>query len=204
MECQEIYAYSAQMVCQALGVRAASAGKISCHKMTMLAFAIIVVFKYEYPIDHCIGRLKFKRELAYAKVLGKLLLPRLEQYYSKHAKPGAIIPVPLHRKRLRERGFNQSLEIAKELTKGLKIPIDRYSCKRRKHTQPQTTLPIRERNQNIKRAFIVKRPIKYKHVAVLDDVITTGNTINEFCQMLRENGVEKIDVWCCAKTQLRV
>lgn len=139
----------------------------------------------------------------YAKILGKILADHLQQHYQqKEIKPQMIIPIPLHKKRLRKRGFNQALEIAKIVAKQLEIPIDRFSCIRIRNTNPQTTLPPGDRRKNIRRAFTTKHRINYKYVAVIDDVITTGSTMQEFCKMLSKNGVEQIDVWCCAKTHL--
>jgi len=117
--------------------------------------------------------------------------------------PEIIIPVPLHRTRLRERGFNQALEIARPIARSLSIPVDYKSCERVRKTSAQSLLPAAERRKNIKGAFRVTRPIAARHVAILDDVMTTGHTVQELAATLRKAGVERIDVWVVARTSLQ-
>lgn len=159
----------------------------------------IALYSYNNPIDYLITQLKFHNKLLYANILGKLLARKLQLHYQSLPKPSIIIPVPLHVKRLKERGYNQALEIAKPIAKILNIPIDKCSCIRAKNTEMQATLAARNRAVNVKKAFAIRKKLEYKYVAVLDDVVTTGHTITEFCQILRNNGVAKIDVWCCAR-----
>jgi ComF family protein len=161
----------------------------------------IAVFNYQYPIQNFLWELKFGGKLAYAQTLGLFLSEKIISYYSERTSPEAIIPVPLHFKRLQKRGFNQALEIARPAARKLKIPLITKSVIRKKNTQAQSSLAVNRRKQNIKNAFLVVRFIPWKHVAVVDDVVTTGNTINEFCSTLKKNGVEKIDVWCLARTK---
>lgn len=143
--------------------------------------------------------LKFGEALLNARILGELLADTIQnEWYKNSPLPEALIPIPLHPKRLKERGFNQALEIAKPISKLLKIPLNYIACQRVKHTEAQATLPAKERYKNIKNAFQVNL-LPYRYVAVLDDVITTGQTMNEFCQSLKRAGVQKIDVWCCAR-----
>jgi ComF family protein len=122
--------------------------------------------------------------------------------YHNQPLPSLIIPVPLHPKRLRERGFNQALEIAKPISKKLKIPIDKKSCYRIRHTAAQSGLSQSDRLKNLANAFEMKKPLIAKHIALIDDVMTTGQTLMELANLLYKNGVEKIDIWCCAKTFL--
>lgn len=157
----------------------------------------IAVFKYEPPVSQMITGLKFSAKLHYAPLFGKLLAEKISN------KPEIIIPIPLHKKRLKERGFNQSLEIAKQIGKQLHIPIDAKSCQRIIHTQPQAQVPAKDRKKNVKNAFEIIQKISANHIAVIDDVVTTGHTIYAFCQMLRKHGVQHIDVWCIARTILR-
>ena len=124
----------------------------------------------------------------------------LEKCYSKKNKPQLIIPVPLHKKRLRERGYNQALELARPIEKRLQIPVDKYSCVRVKQTAAQSLLPFDERQSNVRQAFAIRKPLAVKYVAIFDDILTTGSTVKELSQVLRKAGVTKIDVWCCAKT----
>lgn len=162
---------------------------------------IISLFSYEDPVNQFITRLKFQHQLVYARLLSQLFLKKFSATYLQQEKPACIIPIPLHYKRLRERGFNQAVEIAKPIAKKLKIPLDLRSWSRIKATQAQTELSAKDRAHNIKNAFVLhKKTFNAKYVVVFDDVITTGHTVTEFCSLLRENGVEKIEVWCCART----
>ena len=160
----------------------------------------LTLFQYQTPIDHLIKGLKFQQRLTYAKVLSELFAQQLDSYYQRHQQPECIIPMPLHKTRLRERGFNQAVEIAKPISKKLGIKLDRKSCIRTRATQAQTQIPAKERERNVKNAFYIKPEFAAKHVAILDDVVTTGHTITELSNALKKAGVEKIDIWCCART----
>jgi len=163
------------------------------------AFAL---FHYQDEIKKLLTDLKFHQQLVNAKLLGILMVKQLKQKdcYLKESKPEYIIPIPLHSKRLKERGFNQSVEIARPIAKAFNIPIDCYSCKRIKYTEAQSSIPAKDRKSNVHNAFYVKDNFKPNYVAIVDDVMTTGYTVSEFAMTLRRNGVKKIDVWCCAKT----
>jgi ComF family protein len=160
----------------------------------------LALYHYQNPIDFLILGCKFQGKLVYAKVLGTLLARHLKQYYATHHKPEVIIPIPLHRERLRERGYNQSLEIARPIAKALHIPYKIDNCVRVKPTAAQSLLPPNERKENISHAFALARPLPYKHIAVIDDIITTGSTMRELCNFLRRHtAVQKIDVWSVAR-----
>ena len=161
----------------------------------------ISLFRYAYPADHLILRLKFQAQLHLARALGELLAQHLQREIQ--TMPELIIPVPLHRTRLRERGFNQAVEIARPIARSLSIAVDYKSCERVRNTSVQSLLPAAERHKNIKGAFRVTRPITARHVAILDDVMTTGHTVQELAATLRKAGVERIDVWVVARTLLQ-
>ncbi len=171
-----------------------------CLKQPRPFDATYALYLYESPITKLILALKFNHQLVYARVLGELLAMKIQtDWYQDKPLPEIIIPVPLHPKRLQERGFNQALEIARPIARHLKLPVNVKACARTKYTAAQATLPANERQRNIKNAFAVVKKLSYQHIAVIDDVITTGNTISEFCQTLKAAGVKKIDVWCCAR-----
>lgn len=172
----------------------------SCLSHPKLNLNTTVLFYYQPPIDQLIIDLKFRHNLVGARVLGELMGGYLYTYYQNKPKPELIIPVPLHPLRLRKRGYNQALELSRPIAKSLNIPLNKFSVKRLKHTAPQAKLSAKEREKNIKRAFVVKKSFRYNHVAIVDDVITTGNTIAELCNELFRTGVNKIDVWCCARS----
>lgn len=153
-------------------------------------------FYYGPPLVQLITRFKFNHRLMMARVFASLLARRIDT--GKH-RPECIIPVPLHPRRLRERGYNQSLEIARLLGKALGIPVDYRLCRRSRYTAPQSGLAAGERKRNVKNAFGLSSACQYKHVAILDDVITTGHTVSELARVLRNNGVEEIEVWSVAR-----
>ncbi len=158
------------------------------------------LFTYHPPITKLILDLKFHRALAHAQLLGEWMRDKIiHDWYREKPRPSVIIPVPLHPKRLKERGFNQALEIARPIAKTLDLPILTRHITRRKHTIAQTALPAKTRKHNMRHAFLIQQDLKNQHVAVLDDVMTTGHTLNEFCRVLKQNGAGKIDVWCCAR-----
>jgi ComF family protein len=159
---------------------------------------LIAPFRYEFPFDVLIQALKFHGRLPAARLLGDLLGDSLEG--RGDALPERIVPVPLHPARLRERGFNQSLEIARPLAKRLGIPIAIPNVHRTRPTPPQSGLDQKARRINVRGVFAVKRPLGFNHVAVLDDVVTTGSTVAELARVLRDSGVERVDVWACART----
>lgn len=156
-------------------------------------------FIYQSTIAYLIGRLKFQKQYKNARLLAYLLAKYLTQTTEM---PTAIIPVPLHKIRYRERGFNQSLEIAKNLSKRLKIPVDTKSCVRNRHTPHQFNLSAKQRHKNVSNAFSVKQAINAQHIAILDDVMTTGSTVKELAKAIKKSGVNQVDVWVCARAQL--
>jgi ComF family protein len=110
-----------------------------------------------------------------------------------------IIPVPLHKKRIRQRGFNQALEIARPIAKGLDIPILGNVIQRTKYTQAQSLLSAVERRKNLRRSFAVVKPITADHIVLLDDVVTTGTTVYELAILLKKQGVKTVGVWAVAR-----
>ena len=161
----------------------------------------IATFHYKSPIDQWINALKFQHTLHYAKLLGVLFTEKMTE---NEQLPELIIPIPLHRSRLCQRGFSQTIEIAKHIHHRTQIPIDRYSLRRRIATQPQSSLSAEARSDNIKDAFICTKAITARHVALFDDVITTGNTINAALKALKTQGIETIDIWCCARSAIQI
>jgi len=155
------------------------------------------LFQYHYPANHLIQHMKFKHGIDIASALGRTLggLP----LYVDTPAPDCIIPIPLHTSRLVSRGYNQSVELARSLSKQLCIPLDTASCKRVRATKPQSDLPAKKRKKNVRGAFSVSAEISYGHVLLVDDVITTGSTVNELARTLRLAGVSRIDVLACAR-----
>lgn len=169
-----------------------------CSKNIIAFDATYALFLYQPPITKLIWQLKFNHALTHAQLFGDLLIQKIQKSYLDCSLPQLIIPVPLHKNRLKERGFNQALEIARPIARKLKIPID-LTPKRSKHTLAQATLAAKDREQNVKNAFLLERKYDDMHIIVIDDVITTGSTIREFCYELKQVGAKRIDVWCCAR-----
>lgn len=157
----------------------------------------IVPFRYEPPISTLIIQLKFQQKLRCARILGELLGESIQNQANK--LPECIIPVPLHTQRIRQRGFNQAVEIARPLSKRFNIPLLYAPCYRRKNTRPQSQLSAQGRRRNLKAAFGLQKNIPFQHVAIIDDVMTTGQTVRVLSQLLHREGVQKIEVWCCAR-----
>ena len=161
-------------------------------------------FLYTYPLRELIITLKFQQQLALAPLLGRLLaeelLPLIGAGDAFSVWPEVIMPVPLHPHRLRERGFNQALELARPLARQLQIPLDLKVCQRIHHTVPLSSLTAKARRSAIRGAFAVTTPSRYRHVVLLDDVVTTGSTVNELATLLLRSGVERVDVWALART----
>lgn len=154
-------------------------------------------YHYALPVSQFVTRLKFQHKLYYAQILAELLMAKIEQH--AEGLPDCIIPVPLHKKRLRQRGFNQALEIARPIARRYAIKLDTHCCTRVISTAPQMGQNKKSRQQNIRHAFKVSTRFHYKHVAIIDDVMTTGQTVNELARELRKQGAERIQIWSAAR-----
>ncbi len=159
---------------------------------------IFAIFNYQPPIKQMLLELKFKHKLHYAKLLSDILYQKIiNQWYFNHNLPEALIPVPLHINRLKHRGFNQTMELIKPLEKIIKI--DGSSCTKIKNTISQMHLIKPSRTINLKHAFIAKK-LPYKHIAIIDDVITTGSTIKSLSKAIKHtNPLINVDLWCIAR-----
>ncbi len=161
-------------------------------------------FLYKYPVNRVIQKIKYNRRLELINPMTLPLAEILMDHYSEGRWPEVIIPVPLHRKRLRSRGFNQAHLLAKSLVKQLPSVATRVIktdlIKRQVNTPSQQGLTAKERRKNIREAFSLNKKVEYQHVAVIDDVVTTAETISEISRLLKKNGVEKVDIWCLART----
>lgn len=161
-----------------------------------------IPYLYADPLTTLIHALKFRYRLAAASVLGLLLAEYLET--RGLCAPQWIVPVPLHSERQRHRGFNQSLEIARPLSARLGVPIASGLARRRRATAAQSSLQnARERRQNVRGAFSVneKESGSVRHVAIVDDVVTTGATVIALAGTLRRAGVTQIELWSIARAR---
>jgi len=152
---------------------------------------------YETPVRELIGRFKYGGDLATGLLLAELLGAFVEQQPEPY--PEVLVPVPLHPQRLRERGFNQAMELARLLGHRLGIPVAGQACRRVRATAPQSRLDKRARRRNVRGAFDVQRPPQVRHLTLIDDVMTTGSTADELARVLKGHGTARVDVWVCAR-----
>jgi ComF family protein len=155
------------------------------------------ILQYRPPVDYLVQRLKFSGELAIAPLVAGLLATRLRA--TRTALPDLVVPVPLHPSRLRERGFNQATEIARLLGNDLQLPVNHRLCKRTRKTDAQSLLPVKVRHWNVRNAFTINGELIVRHVAIVDDVMTTGHTVNELARVLKCAGAERVEVWVIAR-----
>ena len=151
---------------------------------------------YAYPIDKLVQRFKFEGDLPTGRVLGALLADYLA---AGGEKPDCIVPVPLHPSRLKERGFNQAAELARPISKRLKIKVRLDLCERVRVTQVQSKLDAAERRKNLRDAFTVTGSVDGLHIALLDDVVTTGTTMQVLTQALKDAGARCVTVWSACR-----
>ena len=156
-----------------------------------------VPFRYQPPVDFLITRLKFTGRLACARVLGELFATALAE--RGDPPPDCIVPVPLHPRRLRERGFNQALELARAAARRCGIPLWINGLQRVRHTVPQTQLDARQRQTNPLGAFALDAPLPGTRVALMDDVVTTASTVAECARVLRASGATEIEIWAIGR-----
>jgi ComF family protein len=165
----------------------------------------LIPLRYEAPVGELIRQLKYHGAIAHARVLG-VLLARCA--LSRAAPlPRLLVPVPLHRNRWRERGFNQAAAIARYAGQLLEIPVARHAVGRVRDTPSQTALDLPARHRNVRGAFAVRgrrqraRLSAAGHVAIVDDVMTTGSTVNELRGVLLAAGVRQVEVWAVARAE---
>ncbi|SCZ53347.1 ComF family protein [Thiohalomonas denitrificans] len=152
-------------------------------------------FAYGPPVDWLVQALKFHQQFTAGRLLSTLLVQR----FADVPAPDYLLPVPLHATRLRERGFNQSLELARPLAKALGLPMETARCRRTRHTENQSRLTRKERRLNLREAFEVEWPNPPRRVAIVDDVLSTGATAGELARALKRAGVAEVEVWVAAR-----
>ena len=157
----------------------------------------VSLFSYSGEAITLVHRLKFNEKLAYSRLLGSMLADVIDK--KNIELPDCILPVPLYKTRLRQRGFNQSVELARPIANRFNIAIDVQSVKRVRDTKTQTGLDRIQRRKNINGAFHIAHTITAKHVAIVDDVVTTQSTVNELARLLKRAGVKRVDVWSIAR-----
>lgn len=168
----------------------------ACLKQAPAFDDTVAAFSYNFPADKLIQALKFSERLILVNFLAGALMERVR------TKPDCLVAVPLHPVRLRERGFNQSLLLARRLSSRLGIPLLLDACERVRNTAPQSGLPWKERDKNMRQAFTCNPGggLRGKHVAIVDDVMTTGASIGELARALKQAGASQVSAWVIART----
>ncbi|MCC5812314.1 MAG: ComF family protein [Ectothiorhodospiraceae bacterium] len=157
---------------------------------------VLAPWHYQPPMDWLAQELKFRHRLASGRLLGELLGRWLQR---EGAVADVIIPMPLHGSRLRERGFNQATELATPIAARLGIPLDRAALQRVRATAAQTSLPLRERKRNLRRAFRCECRLDGLRIALVDDVVTTGSTADAAAATLKRAGATEVHLWAVCR-----
>jgi len=154
------------------------------------------LFAYQFPMDALIHALKYRHQLHVASYFGRELAAEMRH----EIRPDLIVPMPLHPQRLKTRGFNQALEIARIVSAKTGIPLQISGIERIKDSPPQVGMSRKDRVKNLKGAFRATLSLQGKRVAIIDDVMTTGTSCHELSLALREQGAQEIRVWVVART----
>jgi ComF family protein len=168
----------------------------SCLRHPPALQRVVAACVYARPLDRLLPRFKFHGDLAAGRLLAQLMI----QACADLPRPGALIPLPLHRSRLRSRGYDQALELARPLARAFDLPLRVDALSRIRSTAPQSELSALQRRRNVRKAFVVDsdRPLP-AHVTLVDDVMTTGATLHAAATALRQAGVARVDAWVCAR-----
>lgn len=185
--------------CPICGQQPMPAGAPACttHPRPWTTDAVYAPYVYCSPLDRYIYAMKFSGQRKIARALGRILADSIS---GAQSRIDALVPVPLHRSRLIERGFNQAFEIARCISTELRIPILLAGIERKHPTPAQTTLRADSRRRNLRFAFAVERQLRGYRLAVVDDVITTGATVNYLTLALRASGASYVEAWAVART----
>jgi ComF family protein len=155
-------------------------------------------YTYAFPLDALVQALKYRGMLAIAPLFGGTIARSLADDLGE--RPDVIVPMPLADARLRERGFNQAQEIARHIAKLTGVTLMPRACRKVRDTAPQAALPWKARAKNMRKAFVCDEDFTGRHVAVVDDVMTTGATLNELARNLKQAGATRVTGLIVART----
>ena len=161
----------------------------------------VAAFAYTEPVSTLIAGFKYRAALQQGRVLGELLAGQLREHYGGRGLPELLVPVPLHPVRLRERGFNQALVLARQLGRSLDIPVAPEALLRNRQTPAQQGLSAKQRKRNLRGAFRAQADFQgLGSIALVDDVVTTMSTAHEIARVLRcVNPNLELHLWCLAR-----
>ena len=165
---------------------------------------VIAPWTYSFPIDSLISRFKHQSRWPFGQMLARLLGQHLQHRFdnAELTRPDCLLPVPMARKRLRERGFNQAQMVARWLSQDLDIAVDEHLLLRPQDTVAQQALDAKSRQRNLLTAFALatNADVTGRHFALVDDVLTTGATAHSLARLLINAGARQVDVYCLART----
>ncbi|KEX92372.1 ComF family protein [Pseudomonas umsongensis] len=191
--------------CQRCAVPLPAAG-MTCGQCLMQPPAferVVAPWTYNFPIDSLITRFKHSAKWPYGHLLGDLLAQSLQHRFNDDLpRPDVLVPVPMSTRRLRQRGFNQAAMLARWLSERLDVPIDERLLLRPQDTNAQQDLNAEARKRNLHHAFAMASDasVKGRHLALVDDVLTTGATAQALALLLLDAGAIRVDVYCLART----
>jgi ComF family protein len=162
--------------------------------------ATFALADYRAPLDALALGLKFRARLMLAREFAARLASLADDALAPAHRPDLVVPVPLARKRLIERGYNQAWEIARPFARALRVPADATLIRRIVDTAPQSTLDLNARRQNVGRAFALTKPVAGLHVALVDDVMTTGATLEALAHLLKAAGARRVTNFVVLRT----
>jgi len=174
-----------------------------CQKRPPSYDHVEVPWRFTFPVDALITRFKHQARWPFGRLLGERLGLHLQHAFTDGLpQPDLLVPVPLARRRLRQRGFNQAQMLAQWLGGALKLPVDEHLLERVVDTPPQQQLDAATRRRNLRQAFCLApgTVIKGRHLALIDDVLTTGATAEALARLLKRAGAARVDVYCLART----
>ena len=181
-----------------------------CLQQAHLFTQLHALGSYQKPYSALIKKLKYSKQLIYGELLGELLTESIRLNFSplQISAVDYLLPVPLHTHKHRHRGFNQSEIIARVTAKQLSIPLLLEKIERHVKTDPQEGLSLHKRKKNLNNAFSIENSLQQKiagsYIVIVDDVVTTGATVNSLCKTLLAAGAQRIDVWCICRTSLTI
>ena len=170
--------------------------------MAQRPIKVIAPASYHSMLGPLIPAIKYQAQFAALPALADALAARIVDLSEQHLLelPQVILPVPLHANRLRQRGYNQAWLIAKQLSQRLNIPLDDQLLCRTNDTAAQAKLSGKQRRSNLAGAFALTAPSPYQRIALVDDVVTTGSTINEIAKLFRVSA-PSVQAWCLARAE---
>jgi len=175
----------------------------SCISKPPLFDRTFCAFAYISPINLLVSQFKNGHNLASGKVLSQVLAQKYKVELADRPSPHLLLPVPLHKKKLKLRGFNQATEIAQMIGDVCHIQTNTKICNRIKNTPDQKSLNANERKRNVDQAFTINRELDGYRIAIVDDVITTGTTVSALAKLLRSRGAVSVEVIALARTPRR-